>query len=786
MFIPRFARRLFTHVAALLLTAAIASAVHADTKTTITTTTSLAPLIEASDGNFYGVSNTGGSSSQGYVFRLTPGGTTTIIYNFTGGADGGTPLGSLIEGNDGNLYGTDTTGGSGFGVLYKLTSGGTLTVLHSFVLADGIVPNNWLGTGSSLIQNNAGDFFGTAPLGGSSNSGTIYEYNHSGVFSVLHTFTGGSSDGAIPSAPLMQASDGLLYGATDGGTGTIFRLDPTNPTSSYTIVGTFPPPPYSPSYGMTEGPDGALYGLAAEGGGSSNDQIGSIFRVTLGGTPTLTPDLFLFNGGGEGGLPISGLTLGGDGNFYGTTSSYGPGAPTPTGPPNGTVFQFVPTGSGSLNTLYGFSSPDGNLLAAPLISDRGILFGPSATGIYQLAPATIPPINITALPSSIQLGQSSTLSWTVANAYSQTMENCYAHGAWSGSHSGRDGSQTITPTAVGTYTYALTCGGVESGFATLTVTPSVVALSPAPVVKPSGGTFAGPVSFQITVPGSPTQPTAIYYTTNGNSPTVNSPVWSVDDANREMVIDQNTTIKTIAVVGSQPPSSVTTATFVINNTGPEVCTINYANGFSPANGLQINHGATISGTELLLTNNQTFANTSAFATKRIQVGATAVSDFHFRFDGANADSADGFAFVVQANSPAAVGSYGGGLGYAGIPNSMALKFDLHNNAGEGPNSVGLFFGGAEPTVPAIDLTPSGINLHSGHTFAAHLTSDRYNLTLDLTDVQTSAHFSRNFALPIDDPFGTYSAYVGFTAGTGAKTSKTEILDWSLESAASCQ
>ena len=130
--------------------------------------------------------------------------------------------------------------------------------------------------------------------------------------------------------------------------------------------------------------------------------------------------------------------------------------------------------------------------------------------------------------------------------------------------------------------------------------------------------------------------------------------------------------------------------------------------------------------------------------------------------------ADGLMFVIQ-NSPAgakALGLNGGSLGYTGITNSVGIKFDLHNNSGEGNNSTGLYINGAAPTVPAVDLTPSGIDLHSENLMAVTLTYDGTTLHMTLTDTVTKTTFDQSWTVNIPQVIGSSMAYVGFTAGCG--------------------
>jgi uncharacterized repeat protein (TIGR03803 family) len=435
-------------------------------------------LIQAHDGNFYGTSPTGGASGYGYVFRIAPGGAETAIYNFTGGSDGGIPEASLIEGNDGNLYGTNTMGGSGIGILFSLTLAGAITPVYD--LANINFPGFNAG---ALIQNNAGDFFGATYSGGGSGLGTVFEYTHTGTLVQIHSFTGSPGDGSRPNSQLLQASDGLIYGATaEGGvnnTGSFFRFTPATP-GSFATIASLPANGengYGPEFGMTEGPDGTLYGLTIGGGING---YGSIYEVGLSSAPApFYSDLYDLNGGTDGGLPASGLFLGGDGNFYGTSSAYGFGGSATCGEPSGTFFQYIPTGSGAFATLYPFSACNGSPTGTPLQAADGNFYGPASRAIYKIVatPAVTPPVTLTASATSIALGSSVTLTWQVNNAFSQTFENCYAHGDWSGSLA-LSGSEAVTPGATGIFNYSITCGGVESAFTSVKVTSACSATNP--------------------------------------------------------------------------------------------------------------------------------------------------------------------------------------------------------------------------------------------------------------------------------------------------------------------
>jgi uncharacterized repeat protein (TIGR03803 family) len=182
-------------------------------------------LLLDSKGNVYGTASFGGSFSAGIVFKVDPTGTETVLYSFTGGTDGGYPEAGLIRDAKGNLYGTTSSGGSsGAGTVFKLDPSGTETVLYSFTGgADGGSPSE-----GSLLRDSAGNLYGTTPQGGASDFGVVFKLAPTGKFTVLHTFSG--RDGKIPYGTLVRDKAGNLYGTTyEGGAfggGVVFKIAP--------------------------------------------------------------------------------------------------------------------------------------------------------------------------------------------------------------------------------------------------------------------------------------------------------------------------------------------------------------------------------------------------------------------------------------------------------------------------------------------------------------------------------------------------------------------------------
>ncbi|MGH6850219.1 MAG: choice-of-anchor tandem repeat GloVer-containing protein [Methylocella sp.] len=156
-------------------------------------------------------------SGCGVVFKLSPSGIFTVLHTFTGGSDGKLPEGALLADSSGNLYGATYGGGtSNRGTVFKLTPGGTETVLHTFT-----------GGSDGLIADSSGNLYGTTIFGGASNAGVVFKLSPTGTETVLYSFTGGS-DGAFPQAGLYADSNGNLFGTTNGGgasgNGVVFKL----------------------------------------------------------------------------------------------------------------------------------------------------------------------------------------------------------------------------------------------------------------------------------------------------------------------------------------------------------------------------------------------------------------------------------------------------------------------------------------------------------------------------------------------------------------------------------
>jgi uncharacterized repeat protein (TIGR03803 family) len=278
-----------------------------------------AGLAQGSDGNFYGTTQEGGTNYHGTVFAITPQGTLTTLWQFgSGPTDGSYPYAGLVRGNDGNLYGTTHEGGTnGFGTVFKITSQGTLSTLWQFGRnsADGTGPE------AGLVQGSDGNFYGTTYRGGLTNShytsgcGTLFKITSQGTLTTLWQFNG--TNGMEPSGALVQGTDGNFYGTTYTGAtnncGTVFKITSQGTLTTLWQFGVDQTKGADP-LGIVQGSDGSFYGTSFLGGTNFH---GTVFRITSQGTLTT---LWQF-GTSDGNSPYAadGLVQGSDGSFYGTT-----------------------------------------------------------------------------------------------------------------------------------------------------------------------------------------------------------------------------------------------------------------------------------------------------------------------------------------------------------------------------------------------------------------------------------------------------------------------------------
>ncbi|RPI54861.1 MAG: tandem-95 repeat protein [Acidobacteria bacterium] len=325
-----------------------------------------------------------GGSSKGTIFRIAPGGAMTTLFSFRVTEPPGSlicpngcfPVGTLTYGADGAFYGATLSGGLyGDGTLFRITLNGSFTKLHDFDI-DGNPANNGGGPVGGLVQGVDGHLYGTTQSGGTSQVGTVFRLENDGSITTLFSFSG--PDGLWPTGDLVRGNDGTIYGITQsGGTGgsgnpcggptngcgTVFRV---SASGSVSIVHAFDGTAgWSPASTPVHGVDGNLYGTNASGGTG----CGTAYRLTPDGTATL---LHAFGIGRGGCLPLGTLVQGMNGDLYGTTAD-------PVGGHQGSVYQLTPAGAAT--SIHDFLGPEGSRPFGGLVeTSDGYLYGTTYDG----------------------------------------------------------------------------------------------------------------------------------------------------------------------------------------------------------------------------------------------------------------------------------------------------------------------------------------------------------------------------------------------------------------------
>jgi len=331
-------------------------------------------LTVGTDGNFYGTTASGGSSGKGTVFKITPAGTLTTLHNFTG-TDGASPAG-MMAGVAGAFYGATSGGGTNsWGTVFKITTSGTFTSLFDFNLSNGGTPE------SGLVQGTDGNLYGTTFFGGTSTActsgcGTVFKITPAGVLTTLHTFI--STDGEAPFGQLVQGTDGNFYGTTtqgglsdcsslDDGCGTVFKI---TRTGTLTTLVEFDSTNGGEPSGVFQATDGNFYGTTVLGGSSTacDDGCGTIYNVTSTGTLATLHNFAKVDGDAPGAAPFQST----NGTLYGTTQSGGTKC-SPNG--CGAVYSL----SVSLGAFVETLPASGNVGAAVVILGTGLKGSTSVT-----------------------------------------------------------------------------------------------------------------------------------------------------------------------------------------------------------------------------------------------------------------------------------------------------------------------------------------------------------------------------------------------------------------------
>jgi uncharacterized repeat protein (TIGR03803 family) len=338
-----------------------------------------AGLVRDAAGNLYGTTISAGAFGWGVVFKVDTRGTETVLHSFGGvTTDGRTPYAELVRDKSGNLYGTTYEGGGigcvdGCGTVFKVDTTGTETVLHSFAggTTDGCLPYG------GLLQDKAGNLYGTTQSCGASNYGMVFRLSKSGKFRVMHSFAGGTRDGAYPLyASLLMDKNGALYGVAQyGGTsneGVVYKL---SKSGTLRVLHSF-------AGGTTDGCNpygtpamdtlGNLYGTAVACGSSN---MGVVWKANKKGTEKV---LHNFAGGTtDGRIPIAGVILDAKGNLYGDTQNGGGTGCFGAG--CGTVYKLSKTGT--LTLLHTFTGSEGAMPFGGVIRDtKGNLYGTAFLG----------------------------------------------------------------------------------------------------------------------------------------------------------------------------------------------------------------------------------------------------------------------------------------------------------------------------------------------------------------------------------------------------------------------
>lgn len=463
-------------------------------------------LVQGIDGELYGTTFSG-SGNGGTVFKITTGGALTTLYKFCSQGepctDGAQPNSGLVLATNGNFYGTTMNGGAnqsscsdGCGTVYQITSGGKLTTLHSFDSADGAEP------AVGLIQASNGVLYGTTSIGGTSNLGTIFDVEIGGSFTSLLSFDGVNGD--YPNARLVQ-SNGDLYGTAQeisSGAGSVFETNYFGQIDTlHTFHGT---DGGGPTGALIQATDGNFYGTTQAGGPDSG---GTVFKITPAGVLTTLYNFCAQSGCLDGSTPTGGLIQATDGNLYGTTFAGGANQTSCNGG-CGTIFKI--TTAGKLATLHSFcaqsqctdgSQPQEGLVQHTNGSLYGVTYYGGADGIgtvFSLSVGLAPFVQT--LPTAANVGAKVTILGTNLTGATKV-----SFGSLAATFTVVSSTEITTTVPTGASTGNLTVvtpKGTLTSNVPFRVTPQITSFTPA----------SGPVGTSVTITGvSLNQTTAVTF-----------------------------------------------------------------------------------------------------------------------------------------------------------------------------------------------------------------------------------------------------------------------------------
>jgi uncharacterized repeat protein (TIGR03803 family) len=484
---------------------------------------STAGLVEDAAGNFYGITSQGGITGGacgdpgcGLVFKLDQSGNETVLHSFAGQPDGATPLAGLVLDAAGNMYGTTSSGGTAnLGTVFKLDSTGTETLLYSFTgEPDGAGP------AADLVFDAAGNLLSTTSAGGLANAGTVFKLDSTGKESALYSFTGGS-DGSTPMAGLVLDAEGNMYGTTIAGGARPCKL---------------------PKRGRS----------------TMSPTCGVVFELDKTGTESV---LYSFTGEPDGANPAGDLVRDAAGNLYGSTIAGGtpcisiapplPGQGPVTEYDCGTVFKVQPTGGETL--LHTFNGvPDGAIPFGGLILDAaGNLYGTTSQGGEGSCAVS------SGFDRTEDLGCGSVFE--VEAAGKATVLYSFTGTGLDWAPKSRlilDSSGNVFGTTTQGGVLGGQCGTYGCGVVFELAAEVNLPAAAAPTFSPPGGTYN---SVQTVAISDATANAAIYYTTDGSTPTTSSTRYAA-----AITVNGSESIEAIAAAAGFSSSPVASAEYTIS------------------------------------------------------------------------------------------------------------------------------------------------------------------------------------------------------------------------------